>query len=88
MALNIEDANLMIDACNKNECKLFVILQNRFNIPVIKLREAIEKGRFGKIILGTVRVRWQDLRNIMIKIHGVDQNQWMEALFQIKQYTI
>ena len=57
MALNIEDANLMIDACNKNECKLFVILQNRFNIPVINL-EKYEKGRFGKIILGTVRVRW------------------------------
>lgn len=58
MALNVKDANLMIDTCNKNGCKLFVILQNRFNIPVIKLREAKEKGRFGKIILGTVRVRW------------------------------
>lgn len=58
MALNVKDANLMIDSCNKNGCKLFVILQNRFNIPVIKLREAKEKGRFGKIILGTVRVRW------------------------------
>lgn len=36
----------------------FVIKQNRFNVPVIKLREAYEEGRFGKLVLGTVRVRW------------------------------
>ncbi|MBI4646757.1 MAG: Gfo/Idh/MocA family oxidoreductase, partial [Bacteroidia bacterium] len=38
--------------------KLFVIKQNRFNVPVIKLREALVSGRFGKLVLGTVRVRW------------------------------
>ena len=38
--------------------QLFVVKQNRFNLPVIKLREALENNRFGKLILGTVRVRW------------------------------
>jgi predicted dehydrogenase len=38
--------------------KLFVVKQNRFNVPVVKLREALEAGRFGKLVLGTVRVRW------------------------------
>jgi UDP-N-acetyl-2-amino-2-deoxyglucuronate dehydrogenase len=32
--------------------------QNRFNVPVVKAREALEAGRFGRLILGTVRVRW------------------------------
>jgi len=58
MALTLNDADLMIKKCAENSCKLFVIKQNRFNIPVLKLREAYEAGRFGKLVLGTVRVRW------------------------------
>lgn len=58
MALTLDDADAMISACDENSCKLFVIKQNRFNVPVIKLREALEEGRFGRLILGTVRVRW------------------------------
>ena len=58
MALTIDDADSMIEACDKNGCKLFVVKQNRFNLPVLKLREALEAGRFGKLFLGTVRVRW------------------------------
>lgn len=58
MALTLDDADAMIRACDTHNCKLFVIKQNRFNLPVIKLREALESGRFGKLTLGTVRVRW------------------------------
>lgn len=58
MALTLDDADQMIRACDAFGCKLFVIKQNRFNVPVIKLRQALEAGRFGKLVLGTVRVRW------------------------------
>ncbi len=58
MALTLDDADAMINACDRNGCKLFVIKQNRFNVPVVKLRKAVEQGRFGKFVLGTVRVRW------------------------------
>jgi UDP-N-acetyl-2-amino-2-deoxyglucuronate dehydrogenase len=58
MALTIDDANAMTHACDQNGIKLFVVKQNRYNLPVIKLREAVESGRFGKIVMGTVRVRW------------------------------
>lgn len=58
MALSLDDADSMIKACDNNGCRLFVVKQNRFNVPVIKLREALEAGRFGKLVLGTVRVRW------------------------------
>ena len=39
MALTIDDADKMIAACDYNNCRLFVIKQNRFNLPVQKLRE-------------------------------------------------
>ncbi len=58
MALTLEDADEMIETCDKYGVKLFVIKQNRFNIPVQKLRQALEQGRLGKLVLGTVRVRW------------------------------
>ncbi len=58
MALTLDDADAMIRTCDQNGVKLFVVKQNRFNTPVQKLREALEAGRFGKLVLGTVRVRW------------------------------
>lgn len=58
MALNLDDADAMIKACDENGVRLFVVKQNRFNKPVQKLRRAILDGRFGKLVLGTVRVRW------------------------------
>jgi len=58
MALTLRDADEMIKACSENNCKLFVVNQNRFNLPVRKLKEAMNNGRFGKLVLGTVRVRW------------------------------
>jgi UDP-N-acetyl-2-amino-2-deoxyglucuronate dehydrogenase len=58
MALRLEDADAMIRACDRAGVKLFVVKQNRFNVPVVKAREALEAGRFGRLVLGTVRVRW------------------------------
>jgi UDP-N-acetyl-2-amino-2-deoxyglucuronate dehydrogenase len=58
MALTLDDADAMIKACDAAGVKLFVVKQNRFNVPVVKLREALMEGRFGKLVMGTVRVRW------------------------------
>lgn len=58
MALTLDDADAMIRACDQSGVTLFVVKQNRFNRPVVKLREALLSGRLGKLVLGTVRVRW------------------------------
>ncbi len=58
MALLLDDADQMIRTCDEMGVKLFVVKQNRYNLPVLKLREALEAGRFGKLVMGTVRVRW------------------------------
>jgi len=59
LALRIEDADTVIAECDKRGLKLFVVQQNRYNLPVIRLKDAITKGRFGKMVMGTVRVRWR-----------------------------
>ncbi|HRQ70112.1 MAG TPA: Gfo/Idh/MocA family oxidoreductase, partial [bacterium] len=58
MAFKLEDADQMIKTCDINGVKLFIVKQNRFNLPVQILRKKIKEGGFGKIVMGTVRVRW------------------------------
>jgi len=58
MALNVDDALSMINICEKQKINLFVIKQNRFNLPVVALKQAINNGRFGKLVMATIRVRW------------------------------
>ncbi|NMA48693.1 MAG: Gfo/Idh/MocA family oxidoreductase [Tissierellia bacterium] len=58
MAMSIEDADRMIEASERNNVKLCVCHQNRFNPAVQKLRQAVEEGRFGRIFAGNARVLW------------------------------
>ncbi|MFH1915982.1 MAG: Gfo/Idh/MocA family oxidoreductase [Nanoarchaeota archaeon] len=76
MALTLKDARNMINACKKNNVHLFVIKQNRYNPPIQKLKEAIDKGRFGKIYLGSICVRWQRPQEYY------DQDNWHGTLLK------
>ncbi len=58
LALRLDQIDRILNECDKKELKLFVVQQNRFNPPVQKLKEALDQGRFGKLVLGTIRVRW------------------------------
>lgn len=58
MALTLSDADSMIAQCERNGTRLFVVKQNRYNLPIQKLKSALDQGRFGRLVLGTVRVRW------------------------------
>src|SRR5262245_14419917 len=58
LALRLEDADRMIEACDAHAVKLFVVHQNRYNPPIVRAREALEQGRFGRLVMGTVRLRW------------------------------
>jgi UDP-N-acetyl-2-amino-2-deoxyglucuronate dehydrogenase len=62
LAIKLEDCGRMIDAAEKNNKRLFVIKQNRFNPPVAAVKEAIEAGKFGKIYSVQLNCFWN--RNI------------------------
>jgi UDP-N-acetyl-2-amino-2-deoxyglucuronate dehydrogenase len=59
MATTLAGADELVDACDAAGVHLFVVKQNRLNPPVQLLRKAIEKGRFGRIYMANVTVRWQ-----------------------------
>tara|TARA_B100001750_G_scaffold118104_2_gene93691 strand:+ start:6119 stop:7174 length:1056 start_codon:yes stop_codon:yes gene_type:complete len=58
MATTYPDAKKMINACKKNNVKLFVVKQNRFNPAVQLLKQSIAAQRFGNIILASLNVFW------------------------------
>lgn len=58
LALRLDQIDRILTECNRQGIKIFVVQQNRFNPPIQKLKEALDKGRLGKIVMGTVRVRW------------------------------
>jgi UDP-N-acetyl-2-amino-2-deoxyglucuronate dehydrogenase len=59
MATKLEDADALIKACDSNKVHLFVVKQNRLNATMQLLKNAIDKGRFGKIYQAAVNVFWQ-----------------------------
>jgi predicted dehydrogenase len=59
IALQLFDADEIIRTCDFYGTKIFVVHQNRYNTPIIKARAALEQGRFGKLVSGTVRLRWK-----------------------------
>ena len=58
MAMSMRDCEDIIELSNKNNVKVSVCHQNRFNLAIQEMRKALESGRFGKISHGSINVRW------------------------------
>lgn len=58
IALSLEDADAIIEKAKKYNVKVCACHQNRFNKSVLKIRDAINKKRFGKLFYGTAHIRW------------------------------
>ncbi len=59
MATTLRAADDLVAACDAAGVQLFVVKQNRLNPPIQLLRRAVDKGRFGRIYMANVTVRWQ-----------------------------
>lgn len=58
IALSIADADAMIEAARRKGVKICANHQNRFNKSIVKIREAYNKNRFGRLFYGTAHIRW------------------------------
>jgi UDP-N-acetyl-2-amino-2-deoxyglucuronate dehydrogenase len=58
MAISLEAADALVQACDSAGVHLFVVKQNRLNAPVQLLKRAVDKGRFGRLYLANCTVRW------------------------------
>ena len=58
IALSLEDADAIIEAAERKGVKVCACHQNRFNKSIQKMREAVEAGRFGRLLHGAAHIRW------------------------------
>jgi predicted dehydrogenase len=61
LASTLEDSDKIIEACKNAGVKLGVISQRRWYEPVKRVKEAIEAGKIGKPVFGTINMLgWRD----------------------------
>jgi len=61
MASSLEDCKRMINAARENKVLLGMVCQRRFYTPALRIKKAIDEGKIGKPILGTVQMLgWRD----------------------------
>jgi len=58
MALNSTDCKKMVNTALKNDKKLFIVKQNRYNPPVLAVKELIDSGKLGNIFSIVVNCYW------------------------------
>ncbi len=61
LASTLEDADKIIEACKNTRVKLGVISQRRWYEPVKRVKDAIDAGKIGKPVFGTINMLgWRD----------------------------
>jgi len=56
--ITLEKADAIIKACDENNVYLSPVFQNRFTHPVCLVKDAMRRGRFGRMVLASAQVRW------------------------------
>lgn len=63
MAMSMADANEIVRRAEEKGVVVSVCHQNRFNLAVQQMRQALEAGRFGQLSHGSINVRWNRNRD-------------------------
>lgn len=58
MALNLKETDDIISACEANKVKMEVISQLRFTDAVIKVKDAVDKGTIGRLVMGDIYMKY------------------------------
>lgn len=58
MALNVADSREMIAMAREMDKRLYVMKQNRFNVPIALVKEALDSDKLGKIYMVQCNVYW------------------------------
>lgn len=63
ITLDIAEVDLIIEKAQTLGLVVSACHQNRFNKSIQKIRQAMEQGRFGKLLHGTAHIRWNRNQN-------------------------
>ncbi len=63
MAMSMADADEIVRRSKEKNVTVSVCHQNRFNVAIQEMRQALEKKRFGRLSHGSINVRWNRNKN-------------------------
>lgn len=75
LALTLEDVDRAVECCAAEGIQLCTVKQNRYNVAVQFLKQAIDDGRLGDLNFGSVRVWWKRDPQYYADWHGT----WSQA---------
>lgn len=58
IGIDLPSIDRLIQSCRENDRRLFTVLQNRLNPTVALMRQALDRGRFGRVLFGQANVFW------------------------------
>jgi len=58
LEITLEKVDAVIQACDENHVLLSPVFQTRFARPVQMVKEAMQAGRFGRMVLASAQMRW------------------------------
>jgi UDP-N-acetyl-2-amino-2-deoxyglucuronate dehydrogenase len=58
LEITLKRCDTIINECEKNGVKLSTVFQSRFHDSSLKLKQAVDAGRFGRMTLGDAYVKW------------------------------
>ncbi len=63
ISLSLAEADKIVEKSREKNVKVCACHQNRFNKSIQKIRQAVEKGMFGKLSHGSAHIRWNREKN-------------------------
>src|SRR4030042_2604017 len=63
MAINVHDCGMMISEAEKNNRRLCIVKQNRFNPPIEAVKKCIDEGKLGRIYSVQLSCFWNRNNN-------------------------
>ncbi|MCS7252898.1 MAG: Gfo/Idh/MocA family oxidoreductase [Armatimonadota bacterium] len=101
LATSVEDCEAIIEAANRNGVTLMVDFHNRFNPAFVRLKEAIDSGELGQLLLIATRLNdtlfvptkmlsWAEKSTVawFLGSHVVDLVRWLTGAEVKRVYTV
>lgn len=60
LGMDLDAIDKLIAEGDRRNVKVFTMLQNRLNPPIMLLKAAVDKGRFGRVLTCDVTIRWNN----------------------------
>jgi UDP-N-acetyl-2-amino-2-deoxyglucuronate dehydrogenase len=70
LGMRLDEVDALIALCEAKGVRLFTVLQNRFNATNLLLKRAVDRGRFGRLLMVNVTLRWNRSLNYYTEDNG------------------